>query len=168
MCPRLTKALIIWAFPGLFWDLFFPFSWYIVSIKLINLTVGSDDRKQEIGRNSRLHSITHYLRKSLTPSVNRQTAILNQKSLSPSWDLNPACSDRMLLLYHLCHTTTALVWLRRSIRPGIFWSPRPLCWIFHCTFWQRRYNAEVTRIGQARHWLNWLDGVRHRQPKGIN
>ena len=87
----------------------FPFSWYIVSIKLINLTVGSDYRKQEIGRNSRLHSMTHYLRKSLTPSDNRLTAILNQKSLCPSGDLNPACPDRISSLYHLCHTTTALV-----------------------------------------------------------
>ena len=43
----------------------------------------------------------HIYRKSLTRSENRLAAILSQKSLSPSWDSNPACPVRMPLLYPL-------------------------------------------------------------------
>ena len=42
-------------------------------------------------------------RKSPAPSKNSFAANLNQKKLSLSLDLNPACSERIPLLYRLRH-----------------------------------------------------------------
>ena len=56
----LRLCLKIWAFPGIFSDLFFPFSWYIVRLQLINFTLANDDRKQEGRRKSMHRSITYY------------------------------------------------------------------------------------------------------------
>ena len=91
-----------WAFPGLFLDFFFFFCWYIVSFQLIIFTMVNDDRKQkEEGRICTV--VLHVIRKSQTLSENRLTAILNWKKPKPTWDLNPACPDRMPSLYHLCY-----------------------------------------------------------------
>ena len=51
----------------------------------------------------------HIIRKSPMPSKNRLTAVLNKKSLSPSLDSNPACSDRMPLLYRVNHHHCQLI-----------------------------------------------------------
>ena len=58
------------------------------------------DRKDE-GRVDTI--LLHVIWKTSTPSENRLTAILNWKSLSPSWDSNPACPDRKPSLFQLCH-----------------------------------------------------------------
>ena len=90
-----------WAFPascGFFPLLgaFLHYNWQI-------FTMVNDDWKHERKRKIMPCSNAHILKKSLVPSKNRYTAILNQKSPSPSRDSNLACPDRMSSLYCLCH-----------------------------------------------------------------
>ena len=68
---------------------------YIVSSRLINFTILNDDRKQERRRKSNYHYITRYK---------------NWKSLSPSWDSNPACPGRIYHSFTACATTTSTDW----------------------------------------------------------
>ena len=85
----------IWAFPGLFLD--FIFYWFNVYIfQLTNFDIG--DRKQERRRKSRLYSL--FFRKSLAPSENTFTAILNQKS-----QVCPGIQTRLARTE--CHCSTA-------------------------------------------------------------
>ena len=58
--PANCFFLLIWAFTGLFLDLFFPLSWYIVGLQLINFTIVNADRKQERRRSSMLYSFKCY------------------------------------------------------------------------------------------------------------
>ena len=69
-CWDIQYIFLIWAFPGLFVDqLLFSFSWYKGKI---------DDRKQE--RRKKCSTVLlNLIRKSLTPSENILTAILNWK-----------------------------------------------------------------------------------------
>ena len=70
---------------------------------LVYTTIDNGDRKQERRRKSMYRSILLSLEKSPAPCENRFTAILTGKKPSLSRDSNPACSDRMPLLYPLCH-----------------------------------------------------------------
>ena len=47
-------------------------------------------------------ALLHIVRKSPKPSENKLTAIMNQKSTSPTRDSNPAYPDRMPSINHLC------------------------------------------------------------------
>ena len=57
--------------------------------------------KKEEGRVSTV--ILHFIRKSPTLRKTRLTAALSKKCQSASQDSNPACLDRLPLLYQLCH-----------------------------------------------------------------
>ena len=52
------QFFLIWALPGLFFKIYFSFSWYIVSSQLIIFTMVNDDRKHERRRKSMYRSIT--------------------------------------------------------------------------------------------------------------
>ena len=97
--PRPVKKLR--AFPASFW-IYFTFFLAHVKLQLINFTKLNYDRKQERRRKSMSIQL-RTIRKLPTPSEYRLTAILNWKSPSQSWDLNPACPVRMPSLYHFCH-----------------------------------------------------------------
>ena len=92
-----------WAFPGLFLDFLFIF--FLGSLFILQLTnFGNGNRSMHC-------SITQSFWKSPAPRENWFAAILNQEKPSPSRDLNPACSDRMPLLYCLRH--------HRSLNPSL-------------------------------------------------
>ena len=62
LCPQMARIRLfkIWVFPGLFLDLFFPFSWYMVKSQLTNFTMVNYERKQARRRKGVKCSITHY------------------------------------------------------------------------------------------------------------
>ena len=64
------------------------------------MMIGIGNRKEE-GRVCTVLLLV--IRKSPTLSENRLTQFLTWITQSLSQDLNPACPDRMLALYHLCH-----------------------------------------------------------------
>ena len=64
--------------PGLFLDLFFLFPDMLLKLRLINLKMVNDGRKQERRRAIMNCSLTRYSEKA--PSEKRLTTILNRKS----------------------------------------------------------------------------------------
>ena len=56
-------SFLLWAFPGLFWGLIFPFSWYIVRLQLTNFTMVNYVWKLERSRKSMHQSITRHKKK---------------------------------------------------------------------------------------------------------
>ena len=85
---------------GLFLDLFFSFSWYIVRLQLIYFTMVNDDRRRkEEGRVCTV--VLHLIRKSPTPS----NIDSNYDPIKPrsSRDSNEGCSGRVTLLHCLRH-----------------------------------------------------------------
>ena len=63
----------------------------------------NDDGKQERRRKWMFPSITRCLRKAQYLIENRVKAILNLKSLTPSWDSNLASLDKLPSFNHLRH-----------------------------------------------------------------